>query len=123
MCQSARWMCTAALMPPSTATALLNAPRAPQAAAEVRSLPTADLSTTVGSTVGRRNVGGQPSPDALFTFELADPALVWLSLCHAETDFDTYLSVWRGCAPGVEIVAHVLEGLGCLASGLAVPML
>ena len=60
--------------------------------------------TVVGSNIGQPNVAGEPSGDVLYSLSLASPTLVWISLCHPTTDFDTYLSVWRGCVPSGEMV-------------------
>ena len=53
--------------------------------------------TVSGDTRGAINWFGQNSGDALYTFTPDENMAVWFSLCDSDPNFDTYLSLYRGC--------------------------
>lgn len=50
-----------------------------------------------GSNVNAINWFGQASGDALYTFTPDENMSAWFSLCDSDQNFDTYLSLYRGC--------------------------
>jgi hypothetical protein len=53
--------------------------------------------TVGGSTIGAFNWFGHTSGDALYTLTPEENLSVWFSLCDSDQNFDTYLSLYRGC--------------------------